>query len=44
MMIQTDIALNIDHRIVDGASGAAFLQMLVQLLVHPALIFAAEEA
>lgn len=37
------LSLTIDHRIVDGAPGAAFLQTLVQLLEHPALIFAAEE-
>ena len=34
------LSLTIDHRIVDGAPGAAFLQTLVQLLEHPALIFA----
>jgi len=36
------IALNltIDHRVVDGAPGAAVLQTLVQFLEHPALIFA----
>jgi pyruvate dehydrogenase E2 component (dihydrolipoamide acetyltransferase) len=32
--------LTIDHRIVDGAPGAAFLQTVAQLLEHPALIFA----
>ncbi|MDY7080358.1 MAG: 2-oxo acid dehydrogenase subunit E2, partial [Chloroflexota bacterium] len=37
------LSLTIDHRIVDGAPGAAFLQTLVQLLEHPALIFAAGE-
>jgi pyruvate dehydrogenase E2 component (dihydrolipoamide acetyltransferase) len=36
----TVLSLTIDHRIVDGAPGAAFLQTLVQLLEHPALIFA----
>ena len=35
------LSLTIDHRIVDGAPGAAFLQTLVQLLEHPALIFVA---
>jgi pyruvate dehydrogenase E2 component (dihydrolipoamide acetyltransferase) len=35
------LSLTIDHRVVDGAPGAAFLQTLVQLLEHPALIFAA---
>jgi len=37
------LSLTIDHRVVDGAPGAAFLQTLVQLLEHPALIFAARE-
>lgn len=37
------LSLTIDHRIVDGAPGAAFLRTLVQLLEHPALIFAAQE-
>lgn len=37
------LSLTIDHRIVDGAPGAAFLQTLVQFLEHPALIFAGEE-
>jgi pyruvate dehydrogenase E2 component (dihydrolipoamide acetyltransferase) len=32
--------LTIDHRVIDGAPGAAFLQAVVQLLEHPALIFA----
>ena len=36
------LSLTLDHRIVDGAPGAAFLQTLVQLLEHPALIFAGE--
>jgi pyruvate/2-oxoglutarate dehydrogenase complex dihydrolipoamide acyltransferase (E2) component len=31
--------LTIDHRVIDGAPGAAFLQTVVQLLEHPALIF-----
>lgn len=34
------LSLTIDHRVVDGAPGAAFLQTLGQLLEHPALIFA----
>jgi pyruvate dehydrogenase E2 component (dihydrolipoamide acetyltransferase) len=34
------LSLTIDHRIVDGAPGAAFLQTLIQFLEHPALIFA----
>jgi pyruvate dehydrogenase E2 component (dihydrolipoamide acetyltransferase) len=33
--------LTIDHRIIDGAPGAAFLQAVARLLEHPALIFAA---
>ena len=37
------LSLTIDHRIVDGAPGAAFLQTLAQLLEHPALIFARGE-
>jgi pyruvate dehydrogenase E2 component (dihydrolipoamide acetyltransferase) len=37
------LSLTLDHRIVDGAPGAAFLQTLVQLLEHPALIFAGKE-
>jgi pyruvate dehydrogenase E2 component (dihydrolipoamide acetyltransferase) len=34
------LSLTIDHRVVDGVPGAAFLQTVVQLLEHPALIFA----
>ncbi len=34
------LSLTIDHRVVDGAPGAAFLQTVVQFLEHPALIFA----
>jgi pyruvate/2-oxoglutarate dehydrogenase complex dihydrolipoamide acyltransferase (E2) component len=37
------LCLTIDHRIVDGAPGAAFLQTLVQFLEHPALIYGAGE-
>jgi len=37
------LSLTIDHRIVDGAPGAKFLQTLVALLEHPALIFAGSE-
>lgn len=33
------LSLTIDHRVVDGAPGAAFLQALVELLEQPALIF-----
>jgi pyruvate dehydrogenase E2 component (dihydrolipoamide acetyltransferase) len=34
------LSLTIDHRVVDGAPGAAFLKDLITLLEHPALIFA----
>jgi len=34
------LSLTIDHRIVDGAPGAAFLQTVGQLLENPVLIFA----
>jgi pyruvate dehydrogenase E2 component (dihydrolipoamide acetyltransferase) len=34
------LSLTIDHRVVDGAPGAAFLQTLVEFLEHPALVFA----
>jgi pyruvate dehydrogenase E2 component (dihydrolipoamide acetyltransferase) len=37
------LSLTIDHRIVDGAPGASFMQTLVRFLEHPALIFAREE-
>ena len=37
------LSLTVDHRIVDGAPGAQFLQTLVTLLEHPALIFAGSE-
>jgi pyruvate dehydrogenase E2 component (dihydrolipoamide acetyltransferase) len=33
------LSLTIDHRIVDGAPAAAFLQTVVRYLEHPALIF-----
>jgi len=33
------LSLTIDHRIVDGAPGAAFLQTLIQFLEQPELIF-----
>jgi len=36
------LSLTIDHRIVDGAPGAAFLQTLVQLLEQPERILSAE--
>ena len=38
------LSLTIDHRIVDGAPGAAFLQTLVQFVEHPAPIFTAGAA
>jgi len=38
------LSLTIDHRVVDGAPGAAFLQTLVEFLEHPALIFAEGQA
>jgi pyruvate dehydrogenase E2 component (dihydrolipoamide acetyltransferase) len=34
------LSLTIDHRVVDGAPGARFLQALVEQLEYPALIFA----
>jgi pyruvate/2-oxoglutarate dehydrogenase complex dihydrolipoamide acyltransferase (E2) component len=37
------LSLTADHRIVDGAPGAQFLQTLVRLLEHPALSFAGRE-
>jgi len=37
------LSLTVDHRIVDGAPGAQFLQTLVTLLERPALIFAGSE-
>ena len=38
------LSLTIDHRIVDGAPGAAFLQTLVQFLEQPERILSAEGA
>ncbi len=38
------LSLTLDHRVVDGAPGAAFLQTLLQLLEHPALIWAGKGA
>ncbi|MGC9335325.1 MAG: dihydrolipoamide acetyltransferase family protein, partial [Anaerolineae bacterium] len=38
------LSLTVDHRIVDGAPGAQFLQTVVQFLEHPALLFAHREA
>ncbi len=38
------LSLTIDHRVVDGAPGGAFLQTLTQLLEHPALIFAGDQS
>jgi pyruvate dehydrogenase E2 component (dihydrolipoamide acetyltransferase) len=38
------LSLTIDHRVVDGAPGAAFLHTLVEYLEEPALIFAAGPA
>jgi pyruvate dehydrogenase E2 component (dihydrolipoamide acetyltransferase) len=38
------LSLTIDHRVVDGAPGAAFLQTLVEFLEYPALIFVEGQA
>lgn len=38
------LSLTFDHRIVDGAPAAAFLQTLRELLEQPALVFATEGA
>ncbi len=35
---QMGLSLTIDHRVVDGAQGAQFLQTLVELIEHPAQI------
>ena len=34
-----NVSSSFDHRIVDGANGAALVQALKRLLEHPALIF-----
>ena len=34
-----NISSSFDHRIVDGANGAALIQALKRMLQHPALIF-----
>jgi 2-oxoisovalerate dehydrogenase E2 component (dihydrolipoyl transacylase) len=34
-----NVSSSFDHRIVDGANGAALIQSLKKLLEHPALIF-----
>jgi pyruvate dehydrogenase E2 component (dihydrolipoamide acetyltransferase) len=39
-----ELSLTIDHRVVDGVPGAAFLQTLVEFLEHPVLIFAEGQA
>jgi pyruvate dehydrogenase E2 component (dihydrolipoamide acetyltransferase) len=38
------LSLTIDHRVVDGATGAAFLQTMVEFLEEPALIFVERKA
>jgi len=38
------LSLTIDHRVVDGAAGAAFLQTVVEFLEEPALIFVETKA
>ena len=38
------LSLTIDHRVVNGAMGAAFLQTTVEFLEEPALIFAERKA
>ncbi len=35
----TNLSLSLDHRVVDGAVGAAFLHHVLRLIEHPALIF-----
>ena len=34
-----NVSSSFDHRIVDGANGAALIQSLKKMLEHPALIF-----
>jgi len=34
-----NLSSSFDHRIVDGANGAALIQSLKKMLEHPALIF-----
>ena len=34
-----NVSSSFDHRIVDGANGAALVQALKKMLQHPALIF-----
>ena len=34
-----NVSSSFDHRIVDGANGAALIQSLKKFLEHPALIF-----
>ena len=34
-----NLSSSFDHRVVDGAVGAAFVQALRELLEHPALLF-----
>ena len=34
-----NVSSSFDHRIVDGADGAALVQSLKRMLEHPALIF-----
>ena len=35
----TNLSLSLDHRVVDGAVGAAFLHHVLRLIEHPELIF-----
>ena len=34
-----NLSSSFDHRVVDGANGAAMVQSLKRMLEHPALIF-----
>jgi len=34
-----NVSSSFDHRIVDGANGAALVQSLKRILEHPAMIF-----